>query len=121
MTATDFADSYAQIIRDTVSHLRDDSFAAIVVGDYRDSKGLYMNFVSQTIDAAQQAGLRLYNEAILVNMIGTGAMQASRYMRSSRKMVKLHQNVLVFVKGNPKAATERCGELIMSDDWQQTT
>lgn len=120
MTATDFADSYAQIIRDTVTHLRDDSFAAIVVGDYRDSKGLYMNFVSQTIGAAQAAGLRLYNEAILVNMIGTGAMVAGSYMRSSRKMVKLHQNVLVFVKGDPKAATLRCGDIEMKDDWQST-
>ena len=105
---------------DPVTHLRDDSFAAIVVGDYRDSKGLYMNFVSQTIDAAQSAGLRLYNEAILVNMIGTGAMVAGSYMRSSRKMVKLHQNVLVFVKGDPKAATLRCGDIEMKDDWQST-
>jgi len=120
MQPDDFIDTYRQIIRDSVTLLRDDSFAAIVVGDYRDKKGLYMNFVSQTIDAAQAAGLRLYNEAILVNMIGTGAMVAGSYMRSSRKMVKLHQNVLVFVKGDPKAATLRCGDIDMKDDWQST-
>lgn len=120
MSHTDFIDTYRHIISETASLLRDDSFAAIVVGDYRDSKGMYMNFVSQTIDAAQSAGLRLYNEAILVNMIGTGAMVAGSYMRSSRKLVKLHQNVLIFVKGDPKRATLRCGELEIKDDWQGT-
>lgn len=115
MSHTDFIDTYRLIISDTASLLRDDSFAAIVVGDYRDSKGIYMNFVSQTIDAAQRAGLRLYNEAILVNMIGTTAMVAGRYMRSSRKIAKLHQNVLVFVKGDPKRATLRCGDLVIDD------
>jgi hypothetical protein len=60
------------------------------------------------------AGLHLYNEAILVNMIGTGAMVAGSYMRSSRKMVKLHQNVLIFVKGDPKQATLRCGDMTVT-------
>jgi 1-aminocyclopropane-1-carboxylate deaminase/D-cysteine desulfhydrase-like pyridoxal-dependent ACC family enzyme len=121
MTPDDFIDTYRQIIRDTVALLRDDSFAAIVVGDYRDKHGYYHNFVSQTIDAALSAGLHLYNEAILVNMIGTGAMVAGTYMRSSRKLVKLHQNVLIFVKGDPKQATLRCGDIDMKDDWQSTT
>ena len=120
MSHTDFIDTYRQIISESVTMLRDDSFAAIVVGDYRDKKGYYRNFVSQTIDAALSAGLHLYNEAILVQMVGTGAMMAGPYMRSTRKMVKMHQNVLVFVKGNPKQATLRCGDLEMTDNWQGT-
>ena len=114
-------DLAARIIADTMSLLRDDSFACIVVGDYRDKKGFYHNFVSQTIDAVLATGAHLYNEAILVQMVGTGAMMASPYMRGTRKMVKMHQNVLVFVKGDPKRAAIRCGDLEMADHWQTGT
>ena len=121
MTVDDFGDAYTHIIAETMSLLRDDSFACIVVGDYRDKKGFYRNFVSQTIDAVLATGAHLYNEAILVQMVGTGAMMASPYMRGTRKMVKMHQNVLVFVKGDPKKAAIRCGDLSMADHWQTGT
>jgi len=121
MTVDDFGDAYTHIIAETMSLLRDDSFACIVVGDYRDKKGFYRNFVSQTIDAVLATGAHLYNEAILVQMVGTGAMMASPYMRGTRKMVKMHQNVLVFVKGDPKKAAIRCGDLDMADHWQTGT
>jgi DNA modification methylase len=120
MTHDNFLETYAHIIDETMSLLRDDSFACFVVGDYRDKKGFYRNFVSSTIDAVQATGAHLYNEAILVQMVGTGAMMASPYMRSTRKMVKMHQNVLIFVKGDPKKATLRCGDLVIDDrDWLQ--
>lgn len=121
MTDHDFIDAYRHIISETMSLLRDDSFACLVVGDYRDKKGYYHNFVSQTIDAVLATGAHLYNEAILVQMVGTGAMMASPYMRGTRKMVKMHQNVLVFVKGDPKRAAIRCGDLEMADHWQTGT
>ena len=31
--------------------------------------------------------------------------------KGSRKIGKVHQNVLVFVKGNPKIAAEYCGDV----------
>jgi len=34
-------------------------------------------------------------------------MRAFNYMNSSRKIAKAHQNVLVFIKGDSKKATER--------------
>jgi hypothetical protein len=77
MTHDNFLETYAHIIDETMSLLRDDSFACFVVGDYRDKKGFYRNFVSSTIDAVQATGAHLYNEAILVQMVGTGAMMAS--------------------------------------------
>jgi hypothetical protein len=52
--------------------------------------------------------LALYNEAILLNSPGSAAFRAQLFFRS-RKLVRLHQHVLVFVKGNPKKAAEACG------------
>lgn len=119
MTDHDFITAYRHIITRTMSHLRDDRFAVIVVGDYRDTHGNYQNFVSSTIDAVRSTGAHLYNEAVLINAVGTGAMVAGTYMRASRKIVKLHQNVLVFLKGNAKRATQHCGDLGSDQLWQQ--
>ena len=68
----------------------------------RDKKGYYYNFVGDTVKAFENAGLKYYNECILLNQIATGAMRADRQFSASRKVVKTHQNVLVFVKGNEK-------------------
>lgn len=43
----------------------------------------------------------LYNELVYATPLGNAAMQANCLMRA-RKIVKVHQNVLVFFKGNPK-------------------
>jgi hypothetical protein len=108
-----FLATYRAIIAAAVARLREDSFAAIVVGDYRDKKGLYRNFVSSTIAAFEDAGARLYNEAILITCIGSLPIRAGHIFDASRKLGKTHQNVLVFVKGNPKAAADRCGDIVI--------
>lgn len=43
----------------------------------------------------------LYNEIILIETGASTALRASRYMES-RKVAKMHQNILVFYKGNAK-------------------
>ena len=111
MTHEDFLTAYRQIIEQAVDRLAPDSFAAWVVGDFRDERGIYRNFVGDTISAFLDAGMELYNEAILVTPLGTLQLRAARWFRSGRKLGKTHQNVLVFVKGNPQAATARCGEV----------
>ena len=64
-----------------------------------------------TIAAFQAAGLRYYNEAILVTSVGSLPVRAARVFQAGRKIGKTHQNVLVFVKGNPEAAARACGEV----------
>jgi ribosomal protein L36 len=80
-----------------------------VVGDFRDGRGFYRNFVSTTIDAFEECGARLYNEAILLQATGTAAMRATKQFTASRKLVKLHQNVLVFCNGDPRTAARKGG------------
>jgi hypothetical protein len=88
------------------------------VGEVRDKKGHYYNFVGDTVTAFLDAGLVLYNEAILVTALGTVMMQASRNFPIGRKLGKTHQNVLVFLKGDSKRAVEFCGdvEIVMPAD-----
>jgi hypothetical protein len=45
----------------------------------------------------------LYNENILLEQYGTAPMRAGKQFDGGRKTVKVHQNVLVFYKGNMKA------------------
>lgn len=97
-----FKEAYADIIKKSAGKLKDNAFAAIVVGEVRDKHGYYYNFVGDTIEAFKAAGMEYYNECILLNQIATGALRADRQFGASRKVVKTHQNVLVFVKGNEK-------------------
>lgn len=97
-----FTEAYADIIKKSVGKLKDNAFAAVVVGEVRDKRGYYYNFVGDTIEAFKAAGMEYYNECILLNQIATGAIRADRQFGAGRKVVKTHQNVLVFVKGNEK-------------------
>jgi DNA modification methylase len=103
-----FVAAYKRIILRSVGKMKNDAFACFVVGDFRDSKGFYRNFVSETIDGFEQAGARLYNEAILATPVGTAAMRVTKQFEASRKMAKTHQNVLVFCKGDPRKAANKC-------------
>lgn len=109
MRYPDFLHTYRQIIKESVAMLRQDRFACFVVGDIRDTQGLYRGFVSDTIAAFRDAGARLYNEAILVTQSGSLPIRVGKGFEVSRKLGKTHQQVLVFVKGDPKRATAACG------------
>lgn len=106
MSHEEFVVAYKSIIKKSVSRLKNDRFAAFVVGDFRDKKGFYRNFVSETIGAFEDAGARFYNEAILATSVGSASMRVSKQFLSGRKFAKTHQNILVFCKGDWKKATE---------------
>lgn len=97
-----FIEAYNDIILKATAKLKDNAFAAIVVGDVRDKKGYYQGFVPDTIEAFKSAGMKHYNECILIEQIATAALRAGKQFDAWRKVVKTHQNVLVFVKGNEK-------------------
>jgi hypothetical protein len=111
MAYADFLTVYRSIIRQAVERLKDDRFACFVVGDVRDKKGFYHNFVSDTIAAFGDAGAMLYNEAILLTQIGSLPIRVGKQFVASRKLGKTHQNVLVFFKGDPKTIRANLGEV----------
>ncbi len=111
-----FLEVYNSIIEKSIQNLKDNSFACFVVGDVRDKQGLYRNFVSHTIEAFENAGAHLYNEIILINSIGSMAIRLRKQFNASRKVGKIHQNVLVFYKGDPKKIKEKYPELNLGND-----
>lgn len=115
MDYADFKEVYFSIIKKAVAQLKDDRFSCFVVGDVRDKKGFYYNFVSDTIQAFKDAGMELYNEIILVNTVGSLAIRVRRQFNGGRKVGKMHQNVLVFYKGDPKKIKENYPELNLGE------
>ncbi len=111
----EFLAAYRAIIADCCDLLAHDRFACFVVGDVRGADGLYVNFVGDTVAAFTAAGLRLYNDAVLVTACGSLPIRAGKQFVATRKLGKTHQNVLVFVKGDPRKATKACGQIEVVD------
>lgn len=106
-----FREAYFEIIKKACALLKPDRFACFVVGEVRDKKGNYYDFVGDTIKAFRAVGLSYYNEAILVTPCGSVAMRAGNSFSASRKLGKSHQNVLIFLKGDGKKAAKACGDV----------
>ena len=99
MTYDQFLEIYESIIKKSCDLLYEGGFACFVVGEFRDKKGNYVGFVPDTIKAFQKCGMHFYNECILLNAIASASMRAGGNMKS-KKLVKVHQNVLIFRKQN---------------------
>lgn len=115
MDYDDFCKAYKEIIDIACRKLKDNRFAAFVVGDVRDKKGAYRDFVDYTKKCFLDNGLKTYNELILVEQIGTGALRAKKQFGSLRKVIKTHQNVLVFYKGDIKKIKDNYTEISVDD------
>jgi 16S rRNA G966 N2-methylase RsmD len=94
-----FKDVYKKIIDISCRKVKDDRFAVFVVGDVRDKKGYYRNFVDYTKECFNNNGFMTYNEIILLEQLGTIPMRA-RLVFKKRKVAKAHQNILIFYKGD---------------------
>ncbi len=107
MSHPDFIEQYRATIRRSVRRLRPNRFAGIVVGDFRNKKtGELRGFVGETVDAFRDAGLSFYNDMVLTTSIITLVIRINKQFDVGRKIGKSHQNVLLFVKGDPREATK---------------
>lgn len=116
MDYENFCRVYKSIIEIACRKLKQNRFAVFVVGDVRDKKGAYRNFVDYTKKCFNDNGLNTYNEFILIEQIGTGALRAKHQFEGMRKAIKTHQNVLVFYKGDIKSIKDEFGILNIEDD-----
>lgn len=92
-----FLTAYDSIIKKSCDKLKSGGYAIFVVGEVRDKKGYYYGFVPDTYQCFKNAGLRLYNEAILSISLASAALRAAGNMKN-KKLVKVHQNILIFKK-----------------------
>lgn len=102
MSYNEFLQAYQKIIFDACKKLKQNRFACFVVGDIRDKKGFYRDFIGDTKKAFFDAGLKLYNDMVFIENPASAALRCQRIFEGGRKVVKTHQNVLVFYKGDPK-------------------
>jgi hypothetical protein len=115
----EFLEAYQDVVAACCRRLRPERFAVWVVSDVRDAQGFYVGLRRDTELAFERASLRLYNDAALVdgldaqeaqdvvrkwdeakllNSAGTLPLRAGRYMRHTRKLGRIHQDVLVFTR-----------------------
>lgn len=106
-----FLGSFRAALKQAADRLHDNRFAAIVVGNFRDRFGIYRGFCKHTVEACKDAGLLFYNDAVLVTAGGSLPMRTRGSFEASRKLGKGHQNVLVFVKGDPVKARKELGDV----------
>lgn len=92
-----FIGTYRSIIRKACALLKKDAMAIIVVGEVRARNGYLYGFVPATVKAFEDCGLKYYNEAVLETPVVSAQKRASSTMRHG-KLVKVHQNVLMFKK-----------------------
>lgn len=92
-----FITIYESIIKKSCNLLKSGCYACFVVGEFRDKNGNYIGFIPDTIRAFQNCGMKFYNEAILLTAIASASMRANGNMKSD-KLVKVHQNILIFKK-----------------------
>jgi DNA modification methylase len=98
MEYNEFIKVYSEIIKKSVAKLKSGGYACFVVGDIRDKKGFYRDFISHTKQAFINAGAGLYNEAILLQPLGTAMLRAGKVFEAGGKLTKVHENVLIFKK-----------------------
>ena len=98
MDYDDFMFALESIIRKSCKLLKSGGMAVMVVGEVRDRTGNYYGFVADVIKAFQRCkGMGFYNDAILATSLASAALRAGGNMKSG-KLVKVHQNVLMFKK-----------------------
>lgn len=106
-TYEEFMAMYRNIFKQCFDMMRDGSFLVVKVGEIRDKKtGNYRCFVADNVKLLCDIGFVFYNDIVLVTAVGTAPLRATNGMRT-RKVVKTHQNVLVFYKGNTKDISAR--------------
>ena len=113
MSVEEFDKKYYSILNKSAKKLKNNRFFVIVVSEVREQSitgnykiGKYKGLVSKTIEACEKAGLHFYNDMILFNSQHTASRIVDTYFNRNRKVASVHQNILIFVKGNPDLATE---------------
>lgn len=98
MDYKDFLIKYRSIIGKSLNLLKKGCFAVFVVGEVRGKDGFYYDFVGDTKKAFIEQGAKLYNDAILLNVVGSASMRAAKIFDAGKKLTKIHQNILIFKK-----------------------
>ena len=111
MTAEQFDAAMLETLQQADRHLQDNSYAVFIVGNVRNKHGNLQDMKTLMQRCAQQIGWNYTNDAVLINAAGSAAMRASGPFTKSRTLARVHQDIIIFTKGDRKAAAAKCGEV----------
>ena len=112
MSWDNFKNVYYDILSKSAKALKDDRFFIVVIGDVRSNKtGEYIGLVNYTKQCLSNCGLKEWNEVILLNSIGTACLRASAPFNANRKLTKVHQNILIYYKGDTSKIKDNYKEI----------
>lgn len=115
MPLSTFQAAYRDIVGKTARKLRQNRFAVVIVGDVRDNKGALIGLPAFTVRVAQDSGLALQSEMVLLTTCGTAPMRARAPMETHRRVIRVHQTVLVFFKGDPATIRHELGRVVLPE------
>lgn len=100
-----FINSLERMYIESIKCLKNDSFACIIIQNIRKIKSQsyidYYPFKEDIIRIFTNNGMVFYNDIVILKANGTAQMRAIPYMHQ-RKIVPIHEYLLVFYKGNLK-------------------
>lgn len=111
MTPEQFDAAMLETLQQADRHLQDNSFAVFIVGNVRNKHGNLQDMKTLMQHCAQQIGWNYTNDAVLINAAGSAAMRASGPFTKARTLARVHQDIIIFTKGDRKAAAAKCGEV----------
>lgn len=103
----EFSSAYTAAIHRAVDSLRDDRYIGIVISDVRDQHGMYVGLPDLTRNALRSAGCGVLADMIILDPIGKKYLTGWKLLGQSRKPQRVHQHLIIGVKGNPKDAARR--------------
>ncbi len=101
------------------SLLDENRFAVVVVAEVRDRStrgGPYVGLVADTVRALEGAGLSYYGQFVLVSSAGTLPVRAARHFQASRKVGRVHQDVVVAYRGDLGAVGDHFPAVELPDE-----
>ena len=104
---TGYISTYASILQRFTESLKPGGIAVVVIAEPRAKTGEQSGLISETVREMLDLGMELFNEAVVINHIGSGAIRAGRDFRRGRKLTRTHQTLLTFSKGYWRDAVSR--------------
>jgi len=102
-TYNDFIRDIRNIFSEAISHLKQNRFACIVIGNIRRQKSRtyleYYPFKEDIMNIFNANGCKYYNDIVIFKRNGTAHLRAVPYFKA-RKMVPIHEYLMVFYKGD---------------------
>ena len=102
-----FQGEYSVAIHKMVASLHDDRYIGIVISDIRDKTGMYLGLPDLTRQALRQAGCGILADMVILDPIGRKYLTGWKLLGQSRKPQRVHQHLIIGVKGKPSGAAER--------------